>query len=381
MALFKSSGQMKAYWGQYASASMASPKNDAKVSKSSLDKWHSICNSHSATVLSAGVVKFDDVKNPDFEVKVEYWKASKSKKPRPESMTLRDVLHGLKVPGQEKDVQVIQGFCPAPDGGYKVSFPETVPAAKTLALNIASHPAGWILGYLTEKGWKKECIHRLLKKSFTTSSIMSAQESTWDKKSGRVTSDAIDAEELELRELENSWVNMDLGVMKKEAEVKHAELKAGDIAAFDFEEGASCKTMTSEVGSDAETSYLDSDDEESEEEGSSEESDSSGEDGSNTDDSEDDGSSPGVQFEELKKKIIASDSEEEAAEEVYDEPETTQENHPLEWLIRGSFEEDLGLQEVLLALAHAEKFPQQAWDIHASLMKNGQNIRTAYISV
>ena len=216
---------------------------------------------------------------------------------------------------------------------------------------------------------ERDLSSKLLKKSFTTSSIMSAQESTWDKKSGRVTSDSISAEELELRDLENSWVNMDLGVVKKDAEVKHAELKAGDIAAFDFEEGASCKSMTpSDVASDAETSYVDSDEEDSSEEDASDEDSESG--SSEGDESSEDDNAQGVQFADIKKRIVESDDDENAegdGEESNEEQEDAQEAHPLEWLIRGSFEDDLGLQEVLLALAHAGKIPQQAWDTHQSL--------------
>ena len=48
-----------------------------------------------------------------------------SKKARHARMSLRAVLNSIKVSGLEKDVQVIQGMCPAPNGGWEVSFPET----------------------------------------------------------------------------------------------------------------------------------------------------------------------------------------------------------------------------------------------------------------
>ena len=93
-------------------------------------------------------------------------------------------------------------------------------------------------------------------------------------KSGVVKSDLMDETEQELFEIEQSWVDMSLLNPNK---VNDSEVKEGEMAAFDWAEGGSVKTMASgkqsEPTSDAETSVVYSSDEES---GSSEEGGSSG---------------------------------------------------------------------------------------------------------
>ena len=171
--LFKKSGKLIEYWGQHANLHYAADKDDEKTSTTTKKKWHSICDSHSATMLSMGMMALDDLKNPDEKVKMEYWKTSK--KDRVEYMSIRDVLHSVKVPGpNEEDVQVVHGICLSSEGYYEMATADTVPLAKAAAKNISSHCGGWVRGYLANKGVKKACIERLLRKSFTTSSFRAA---------------------------------------------------------------------------------------------------------------------------------------------------------------------------------------------------------------
>ena len=370
--LFKQSGQLKQFWGQHASLHIAPSKDENETSKSTLDDWHSICNSHNSTVLSMGVIKFDDIRNPDVVVDVQYWKASK--KSRPTQMSLRDVLHSIKVPGTDKDVQALHGMCPAPDGGWEVAFADVIPMAKSLAKNIASHPAGWILGYLKQKGWKSECIQKLLKKSFSTSSIVAAQNSTWDKKTGRVSSESVSATELELRDLEESWVDLNLGV--KKGAVQDATLNSGDMAAFNFEDGASVQTLNRKDESDAESSYVSSSDDEESASGSEEEEDE--------EDAPDDGSistkshSMSVEKEDDDEDGFASAEEEDAdgkSEEKEDDAEDEEEykdtfsesfdkETDLEFPIRKLFAEDRGMQEILVSQAKDGLMSHQILDCY-----------------
>jgi hypothetical protein len=87
-----------------------------------------------------------------------------------------------------------------------------------------------------------------------------------DKKTGAVLgADIMDETELELQEIEQSWVDMTLLNPPK---AEDSAVKEGDMVAFSWAEGCSVKTMTSgkqsEATSDAETSVVDSSDEDSE---------------------------------------------------------------------------------------------------------------------
>ena len=374
--LLKRSGTLKAIWGEHATVQLAPPKGDETVSQSTVDDWHSMCYSHNATILSMGLLKFDDIRNPDFEVDVEFWKKGKKDK-TDVKMSLRDVLRSIKVQGKEREVQVLQSLCPAPDGGYEVSVADTLQNAKTLARNIATHPAGWIYGYLQAKGWKKASIVTLMKKSFTPTSIMSAQTSTFDKKTGRVTSDAVSSTELEIRALENSWVDLSLGTPKA-AKVEGAQLKEGDIAAFDFEDGASVKTLTRDNGSESEGEYTECSYVESS-------SDEDSEDGDGSDDDDLESVKKGVLF-DMEDAEGMETQEEESTGETMEEGEAQQEeaaddggqsdedqasvstdefdeSNPLEWFIRGFFEEsNKEMMMDLLAKSRAGEIPPIIWD-------------------
>ena len=149
--------------------------------------------------------------------------------------------------GVKKPVQVIQGLCRKSSGnGYKASVASTIPSAKTLTKNISDHPAGWLSGFLQQKGWKKDCISKLLKGSFTPESVVAAQNDTWDKKTGTVASSQIAEDELHLRELQNLWVDMNLGALPSDVPDLDATLNAGGLMAYNFEDGCSTKTLNSD---------------------------------------------------------------------------------------------------------------------------------------
>lgn len=265
--LYKRSGRLSQFWGEHANIQIAPDKDPDITPATSLEKWHSILESHNATMLSFGMIRLDGIKSPDAMVPISYWKSSS--KPRPDKVCLRDVLHSIKVSGTEREVQVLHGLVRTPDGGFEAAVADTNPFAKSMARNIATHPAGWIMGYVASKGWKKESIETFMKKAFTTSAVVAAQQSSFDKKTGQVTSDDLEDVDRELRNVTESWVDMSLLTAGKEVVQEHAVLDGADMAAFDWEAGASVKTMTNSAGgeiSDNETSLVNSSDEEEHEE-------------------------------------------------------------------------------------------------------------------
>jgi hypothetical protein len=206
---------------------------------------------------------------------------------------------------------------------------DTIPLAKAQARNVAAHPAAWIQGFVTSKGWKKSCVEQLLKKSFNISSVVSAQSSKWDKRTGQVTSDDLDETEQELRNVTESWVDMSLLTAGRNVVQENAALEGGDMAAFNWEEGASVRTMNtrgSEPVSDAETSLVNSSDDEESDEGEysgEEDEERMSEDGSNNED------------------------EEEDAEEG-DEADYWTEASMAEWPIRELFKDNIELRDTLV---------------------------------
>lgn len=98
MKEFKRTGQLTAYWGEHTNFHFAPPKDkEDEESFTKKQKWAQICDSHSATMLSSGVVMLEEVKNSDYKVDVKFWKASKASKEA--RMSLRDVLQSVRVPG------------------------------------------------------------------------------------------------------------------------------------------------------------------------------------------------------------------------------------------------------------------------------------------
>jgi hypothetical protein len=95
---------------------------------------------------------------------------------------------------------------------------------------------------LKELGYSKETNSKLLTKSFTTQSVQAAQESTWDKKTGVVTSSLISEDDMHLRQLQNSWVDTSLGRSDSYREL-NAAVNASDLMAFNFEDGISLQSL------------------------------------------------------------------------------------------------------------------------------------------
>jgi hypothetical protein len=315
-----------------------------------------------------GLVRFNDLINPDFKVEVKYLKTSRNKG---EFMSLRDVLHSVSVPGSSKTVQVIHGICRTPDGGFEAAVADSIPFARTMAANMSSHLAGWISGYLKTKGWKQDSIKQLLRKSFTTQSIIAAENSTFNKHTGVVTSAAMDAVDRELLDLRDSWVDMSLGHGSVQ---ENAAVNDDSAAAFNWEDGASVRTMRSNVGdSDADSSvvYDDSDevsDEEDDDEVGREE------DGSDEGSNDEYASADDAEYEENEQEEDDMNEEESGSENTEDLMNQLEEDEIFELddtderilgrPIRKLFPEDPGMVEYLLAMTRMAPAPDHIWELY-----------------
>lgn len=89
--LYKKSVRLSQHWGEHANIQIAPSKDPDITAATAVEKWHSICDSHSATMLLTGIVRLDGIKNPDVKVPIEYWK--RSSRARADELTLREVLH------------------------------------------------------------------------------------------------------------------------------------------------------------------------------------------------------------------------------------------------------------------------------------------------
>lgn len=350
---FKRAGLLNKFWGEHAQMHLAPPKDEDSVGQTELNTWHRICDSHSATMLSTGMVKLDDIKNPDVMVAANYWKPSK--KDRPAQMSLRDVLHSIKVSGNNKPHQVFHGMCKAPDGGWEAAVADTSPLAKTMGRNVATHCAGWVLGYITNKGWHKDSIPELMRKSFTTSAVVSAQKATWDKKTGQVTSEDMDEVDKELRNVTDSWVDMSLLQVGRAVVQESAVLESGDMAAFNWEDGASVKTMTPQTdASDNEANIVDSS---SDEEGESEMGQEGDEEYEEYPDEE--------AFEDARNEneddengMSVEDGSRVGSEEDFDEEGYWREVTEAEWPIRHLFQDDETSRDIIVKILLSGGVPE-----------------------
>ena len=240
--IYKRSGLLSKDFGPYANVIRA-PEKDAE-DETGKEKYHEMLLSSHSVQLSMGILAIEDLINPDVEVEVTYWKRlTRASDRRPKKATVRSVLHSLTVPGADGPVQVFHGMCRKTSGnGYEAAVSSIVPLAYSLAKNISQHAAGWLYGYLKELGWSKESITKLLTKSFHTESVRAAQESSWDRKTGVVTSTHISEEDQHLRQLQNSWVDLNLGRPDSYKELD-ATVEVGDMMAFNFEEALSLKSL------------------------------------------------------------------------------------------------------------------------------------------
>jgi hypothetical protein len=243
-----------------------------------------------------------------------------------------------------------------------------------MAGNMSSHLAGWISGYLKTKGWKQESIKQLLRKSFTTQSIVAAESSTFNKHTGVVTSTAMDAVDRELLDLRDSWVDMSLGHGSVQ---ENAAVTEDSAAAFNWEDGASVGTMRSVAeNSDASSVVYDESDEVSEEEfedegsrsdGSDEESE--GEEISGDDDSEQEEEDQSMDSEGER---FYSENESENTDDLMNELEEEDDTFELDDTddrilarpIRKLFPEDPGMVEYLLAMTKMGPAPDYIWELY-----------------
>ena len=356
---FKKAGLLQKYWGQHANFHFAPSKDDEITPKTTLDKWYSICESHNATMLSMGMLRLDDIKNPDVEVPITYWK--KSKAGQMDMMSLRDMLHSVEVPSPTdpgKKIQVLHGLCRTPDGGYETATADTNLQAKTVARNIGAHACGWVKGYMEAIGVKRESVTALLRQSFSTAAIVSAQNSKWDKKTGQVTSEAVDDIEMELRAVESSWVDMSF-VRNKGATTEDARLQAGDMAAFPWEDGASVNTLHSAKsgdGSDGESSFVESSDEDSDEESDGESKEDSDGSDEEVDGDEDFGSAKSSQGDDDSSSLSLEDTADIFGMNEDEEEANTED---LEWPIKQLFGNEEVEQKILLDLVATSKIPEE----------------------
>jgi hypothetical protein len=110
--LFKRTGRLREWWGEHAQTHIAPEKDEDETGETQLKAWHYVCHTHSATILSCGMVKLVHIKDPDHKVDVTYWKGSK--KDRQDKLSLRDVLHSIKVPGAKMEHRVIPRLMQGP---------------------------------------------------------------------------------------------------------------------------------------------------------------------------------------------------------------------------------------------------------------------------
>ena len=307
--LLKDSERLKRLFGEHACMVMAPERRSPTERRdggdgANLEQYHRILRSHNALNLSCGTIPLSGVINPGFKVEARFWKkASKSRKDG--VITLRDVLQMIQVPSADnsRGIQVFHGCFKSWTGGYEAAVTSTVPMAMAIAENLTAHTAGFIYGFMKHKGWTHDSISKLMRGSFQASDVMAAEHSSWNPKTGKVTSTSISGAERHLRGIEDSWVDMSLGLSDYEREQLNARVGENDMMAFNFVDGASVTSMGTKrsTGSADTASIWDSDDE------SEETSDGNGTSGEeSTDGSEDD---PEVQADEEAEEKMQTDEE------------------------------------------------------------------------
>ncbi len=169
----------------------------------------------------------------------------------------------IQVPSADnsRGVHVFHGCFKSWTGGYEAAVTSTVPMAMAIAENLTAHTAGFILGFMKHKGWTHDSISTLMRGSFQASDVMAADHSTWNSKTGKVTSTSISGTERHLRGIEDSWVDMSLGFSDFEREQLNTKVGENDMMAFNFLDGASVTSMGTKrsTGSADASSIWDSD--------------------------------------------------------------------------------------------------------------------------
>ena len=158
----------------------------------------------------------------------------------------------------------------------------------------------------------------------------------------------MDATDKELQDVADSWVDMSL-LNKSNNEVVDSAAKAGDMIAFDWVDGGSVKTMSSNVTgaaeSDAETSFCNSSDDE---DGESEQEEGSG-------DEEDDYNGSGDDYDNGEDEDLASDLEGDEDDVTMEEAKRNLEEEQM-W-------EDIGFMEEPVKTLFKDLEERQAiWD-------------------
>lgn len=207
-----------------------------------------------------------------------------------------------------------------------------------------------------------ECIAEFMKKAFTTSAVVSARKAKWDKKTGQVKSDDMDEVDKELQEVTDSWVDSPLQ--------ESAVLESGDMAAFNWEDGASIKTMnsggTEHNASDTEGSFVESDEEEysDEKNGEEEQQDDNGKSYLNSEDEK--GSFHDAEQEHVAKDDLVMSEGDESDE--FDEEGYWKDAARAEWSIREVFREDEPTRDTVLEILSTGGVPEWILEISNELL-------------
>ena len=223
-----------------------------KVKKDQLDDWYI---TQGGTQKSLGDVILAGLTKPDVKVKVELEEDEAGPWASPGSYTVEEILMKIFSGTTRVFQAILRGY-----HGHFIGFFSGINAnASKMAEEIGEDLASWLKVYLLRRGWKVECVQKLIKESFTPEAADNATKARYCKRTQRVISGAavkrmehnkaldeagiIDRRlgytESELKELRERELAMECGV----GNVNKSEFTAGSFAAFQFGDDMSVQTL------------------------------------------------------------------------------------------------------------------------------------------
>lgn len=166
----------------------------------------------------------------------------------PVKRSVRSIMEGLEKDGQNIWILVTE-ISEGVIGGF---FSSIIPDVKIMAREWSTNPAVQIYWSLVRRGVVEEDVRKFLAESFETSELLKIEKSRWSKtKRQGVVDHGDDLIDLEMMLKDKSTVDFNKGLSPEEKRemriddgIHYGEVKAGNMAAYNFGAGDSVKTTT-----------------------------------------------------------------------------------------------------------------------------------------
>ena len=204
-------------FGQHAFFQELPSKQDGEDAK---EVYAEMVRNHGAVQKSLGRATLKGLVRADEAVKIELIDDEDGPRESPGEYNIRQILMKIRV----GDTRVFQAIFKDFNDQYVCFFTALTPACKTIAEQVIAAPSGYLKIKLKKRGFNRQCVKALIKKSFTPEAANDASMAKMCRRTGRIISGA------EIRRGEHNGALDTSGIIDRMAGLTTDERRAMEMA-------------------------------------------------------------------------------------------------------------------------------------------------------